>query len=221
MLIIDDKIVIAHMKKCGGTSVCKGLVETLPKARIDFLGYTPEGEERSAASRRRKGLWKHSPVQDIVDKTPLPRENLTIYLVSLRPWWDRVASFYFHAKRYHRKTGHKYPWVKDMAFSAFLRSPYIEEIECLDVFSGGPDGQPLADVYVPYSSLSTWYTTLATELGYPSVELPEYNRGRPKFADGYLECYNAADFELMAERFHGEDAMLERMGMSHPRPTPP
>jgi hypothetical protein len=219
LLIIDNNIVIAHMKKCGGTSVCKGLIETLAADRIDFWGYTPEGEQRSAQSRRRKGVWKHSSIPDILRKTELQRENLTIYLISLRPWWDRVASFYFHAKRYNRKTGTKYPWVQDMSFSAFLRSPYVAEIEQLNEFSASPEGAPLADVYVPYSELSQWYGEFATRLGHPGTALPEYNRGRAKFADGYRETYTEADFALMAERFAQEDRMLERLGLSHPTTT--
>lgn len=215
MLIIDNKIVIAHMKKCGGTSVCKGLIETLAPERLAFWGYTPEGEQRSAQSRRRKGVWKHSPIPDILGKTDLKRDDLTIYLISLRPWWDRVASFYFHAKRYHQKTGTKYPWVKDMDFSTFLRSPYIAEIEELNAFGATSDGTPLADVYVPYAGLSQWYTDLAASLGHPDATLPEYNRGRPKFAKGYRDTYSETDFALMAERFAPEDLMLERLGMSH------
>jgi len=86
MLIIDNKIVIAHMKKCGGTSVCKGLIETLPQERVQYLGYTAEGEQRSARSRRKGGLWKHSSATDIVKNVPQARADLTVYLVSLRPW---------------------------------------------------------------------------------------------------------------------------------------
>ena len=203
MLIIDNKIVIAHMKKCGGTSVCKGLIETLPAERIQYLGYTAEGEQRSAKSRRKGGLWKHSTASEIVSSLKRDRGDLTVYLVSLRPWQQRVASFYHHARRYNAEMG-KYKWVKGMSFSKFLRSPHVEEVERLDQFCKGDS----VDFFVRYSDLSRWYEGLLAQLNCPMRPLPTYNVGSTAKSSSYLDMFSAEDLQLMSERFAAEDRLL-------------
>ncbi|MCB1398341.1 MAG: hypothetical protein H6898_08410 [Rhodobacter sp.] len=215
MLVIDKKIVIAHMKKCGGTSVCKGLIETLEPGRVEYWGYTEEGEKRSAVSRRRGGLWKHSPVRDIVTKLPYDRKDLTIYLISLRPWWDRTGSFYFHAKRYNRLSK-KYKWVEGMSFSEFLRNENFTEIEPLDHFCNDENGQSAVDYFVDYDSLDDWYARLMAELGHAGVTLPKYNVGAKKKDGGYRAYYSEEDFEFTAKAFAGETEMIARMTPAAP-----
>lgn len=211
MLIINNSIVIAHMKKCGGTSVCKGMAESLPAGTADYWGYTPEGEQKSAESRRGGGVWKHSTVAEIVDKLPHQRQSLTIYLVSLRPWWDRVGSFYFHARKYNRRFPKKYTWVKDMSFSKYIRSEYISEVEHLDRFSQDANGANLVDYFVPYDGLATWYQEILQKQGVEGAVLPGYNRGREKFSDGYMELYNDADFSYLQQEFAGETALCDSL----------
>ncbi|MFW8637102.1 hypothetical protein [Cribrihabitans pelagius] len=214
MLVINNKIIIAHMKKCGGTSVCKGMIENLPAHSVEYWGYTPEGEDKSARSRRRGGVWKHSPVAEILDKLPGERNNFTVYLISLRPWWDRVGSFYFHAKRYNKRTGTKYAWAENMSFSDYIRSPYMEEVEHLDRFCQGRDGAVLPDYFVSYDGLAGWYRERMAEFGVRDAELPEYNRGRAKFADGYRALYTPGDFAYLEEKFAGETALAARLAPS-------
>ncbi|TWI93968.1 hypothetical protein IQ03_04369 [Gemmobacter caeni] len=92
MLLIDNRILIVHMRKCGGTSFCSALIDLLTLKRLFFLGYTPEGEERSVRYRRRpEGVWKHATVETIHKGLHLDRKALDIYLLSVRPWWERVA----------------------------------------------------------------------------------------------------------------------------------
>lgn len=214
MIIANNSIIIAHMKKSGGTSVCRGMIESLPAGAIDYWGYTAEGEERSAKSRRRGKLWKHSPVSDILHQLPqnredLKREDLEIYLVSARPWWDRVGSFYFHARRYHNRNAKKYPWVKDMSFSTFIRSDYMHnEVEHLDRFCQDESGQNLVDHFVEYSEIAQWYPAFMEKLGVKGATLPEYNRGRARFSDGYRSIYSDEDFEYLQPLFAGETRLL-------------
>lgn len=215
MLIVNDRIVIAHMKKCGGTSVCKGMIESLPPETIDYWGYTAEGEEKSALSRRRGKVWKHSPVADILQKLSRKREETQIYLVSVRPWWDRVGSFYFHAKRYNRMSGEKYPWVTDMTLSEFIRSKYMADVERLDRFCSDADGNLLVDHFVDYTRIAEWYREFMASLGVAAAALPTYNQGRKKFAEGYDSLFNAEDIDYLRQEFAGEDALLKRF-----RPAP-
>lgn len=205
MLVIDGKIVIAHMKKCGGTSVCKGLIEILEPDRLEYFGYTTMGEKKSAVSRRRGKLWKHSSAAEIVEKLPQKREDLTVYLISLRPWWQRVGSFFFHARRYNKIHG-TYKWIEGMNFSSFLRSKYIDEVEQLDVFSKNG----AVDFFVDYTRLSDWYTSFASDLGHPEGILPSYNLGNSTEHD-YRDLFSEDDMKLMSARFAGEIHMLSQL----------
>lgn len=211
MLIIDNKIVIAHMKKCGGTSVCLGMIENLPAESVTYWGYTVEGEEKSAQSRRRGGLWKHSPVADIVEKLPQDREDLTIFVVSARPCMDRTGSFYFHARRHNTRDPQKYPWIKGMTFSDFIRSDHMREVEHLDRFCQDGTGALLVDHVVTYSGISGWYRDLMTRLGVADAALPVHNQGKAAFSEGYRSLYSEEDIAFLAQKFAGETALLERL----------
>lgn len=215
MLIVNDRIVIAHMKKCGGTSVCKGMIESLPPDTIDYWGYTAAGEEKSALSRRRGKVWKHSPVADILNKLPRSRDTSEIHLVSVRPWWDRVGSYYYHAKRYNGLDAKKYPWVTGMSLSDFIRSEYMDDVERLDQFCSDAEGRLLVDHFVDYDRIDDWYSTIMARLGVANAKLPTYNQGRKKFADGYESLFDAADLAYLRQEFAGEEALRARL---HPAP---
>lgn len=211
MLIIRNNIVIAHMKKCGGTSVCMGIIDKFQAEDIDYWGYTPEGERKSALSRRRKGLWKHSPVADIVRKNPQKKNDLQIYLISVRPWWERVASFYFHAKRYNSSNSKKYAWIKEMSFSEFIRSERIKEIEHLDQFCQDDQGELLVNNFVEFNKLSTWYETFMSQFGFSNISIPEYNRSSDTDPARYRELYSAEDFAYLEQKFSGETQLVNSL----------
>ncbi|TMV92404.1 hypothetical protein FGG78_08405 [Thioclava sp. BHET1] len=182
------------------------MIETLKPARCDFLGYTPEGEKNSAESRREGGLWKHSSAAEIVSRLPQGRENLTVYLISLRPWWQRVGSFYFHAKRHNEMRG-AYKWVVGMSVSEFLRSKHVEEVERLDQFCENDS----VDYFVEFSQIDEWYSSILAELGRPGQVLPKYNIGNPAGETDYRQLFSNADMELLSARFAGETAMLDKI----------
>lgn len=215
MLIIDQKYVIAHMKKCGGTSVCSRLIEALPSERIEYLGYTPEGEEKSAKSRRRGGLWKHSSAPEIVSNLPYTRSDLTVFLVSLRPWWDRTASFYSHARRYNQLQG-KYAWVEEMDFTSFLKSDYLGEVEKLDDFSMDQNGQLQVDFFIEYDGLDEWFADFATRLGLGELTLPFYNVGSEGKNATYKQIFKGEDMALLRDHFSGEVDLLSQLQPAGP-----
>lgn len=211
MLIIDEKYVIAHMKKCGGTSVCKGLIEALEPERVKFLGYTSDGEERSKQSRRKKGLWKHSSAVEIVNNIPYARENLIVYLISTRPWWDRVGSFYYHAQRHNKKNPTKYPWSRDLDLSDFSNSRHLKEVEKLDDFSTDEEGTIQVDYFIDYNELGEWYASFAAELGKSDAVLPFYNAGEREQVSSYRNQFHDDDIKALEKHFSGEVEMRSKM----------
>ncbi|EPX84495.1 hypothetical protein ruthe_02175 [Rubellimicrobium thermophilum DSM 16684] len=224
MLIIDRKIVIVHLRKAGGTSFCRGLIDLLPPRRVEFYGYTREGEARSQAGARAGGLWKHAKAREILALTGLRKDRTRVYLVSLRPYPERVASFYFYCQRHHRKNSAKYPWIDGMSFSAYLRSPYVNEDTVPD-FALGADGALLVDEFVPYDRLEQTYRDLCAELGFPNQSLPRLN-ANPDQEQDYLSCYSAEDMTVLRKRFAAEEEFLRRLraeGRLHraaPDPSP-
>ncbi len=218
MLLIDNRILIVHMRKCGGTSFCSGLIDLLPPERLFFLGYTPEGEERSARYRRRpEGVWKHATAETILKGLHLDRKALDIYLLSVRPWWERVASFYFHALRYHQKDPAKYRWVKDMSFSDYLHSEHRNNERITD-YACGADGEVLVDHLVPFDDLDGAYGRLCEDLGFPGQKIPHVNFNRLKgkaITDGNLRgLYSAADWAFVEPYFAEESAFLAARGLA-------
>ncbi|WP_412074400.1 hypothetical protein [Tritonibacter mobilis] len=199
MPIINKRIVIAHMKKCGGTSVCKGIVVALPSHSVKHWGYTLEGEKRSARSRRSGGIWKHSPVADTLAKLPKAHSALTVYLASLRPWWDRVCSYYFNAKRHNQLTGTKYAWVANMSFAEYIRRPYLEEVVYRDRFCKNSEGIVRPEHFVSYE--------LMAGLRVQDASLSAHNMGHARFSDGYCMLYKLGDFAYKEETFAGESAL--------------
>lgn len=192
------------------------MIESLPPDAVEYWGYTSEGEEKSAISRRRGNVWKHSPPTDILRKLPLKRAETSIYLVSIRPWWDRVGSYFFHAKKHNRMNDRKYPWVADMSISEFIRSGYMADVEHLDRFCTDETGEILVDYFIDYPGIAEWYVGFMEELGVSGATLPAYNRGRPKFAAGYRNIFSPKDFEHLSQAFSGETALLGRLRPAGP-----
>lgn len=145
MLLIDEKILIIHMKKCAGKSVCKGIIKTLPDERLRYLGYTDESEAESTLARRNGKPWKHSTAAEAIEWAGKPKSALEVILVSVRPWQDRLGSYYCYAKRRNQTYPDKYRWVADLNFLEFLRSDHIKQIERLDEFACDQNGAPLVD----------------------------------------------------------------------------
>lgn len=98
-----------------------------------------------------------------------------------------------------------------MSFSDYIRSSYMEEVEHLDRFCKSSDGTVLPDYFVSCDGLSDWYRDLMAELGVPNAELPEYNKGRAKFSDGYRMLYTPEDFAYLEEKFAGETALTDQL----------
>jgi hypothetical protein len=206
MLIIDRKIVIVHMRKAGGTSFCRGLIDLLPPERVEFYGYTKEGEARSKEGNRAGGLWKHSTAREIFAKTGLRKDRTKVFLISLRPYPERVASFYFYCQRHHERNRAKYPWIDGLAFSDYLRSPRVNDDTVPD-FALAEDGSLLVDEFVPYDEIGQAYRKLCAELGFPRQRLPHLNANPDQVRD-YRACYSADDLACLRDRFAEEEALL-------------
>lgn len=219
MLLIDDKTLIVHMRKCGGTSFCTGLIDLLPSERVFFLGYTPEGETRSARSRRKPGgIWKHSTTAELLTGLKRDAGDLDIFLLALRPWWERVASYYFHARRYHQRDSKKHVWVKNLSFSDYLRSEHMNR-DVLADFACDAAGQVLVDHFVGFDAIGEVYANLCDDLGLGKQEIPHLNANKVKdklTGDGDLrEIYSEADWAYAAEIYRPETELMARLGLSY------
>ena len=217
MLLIDSRILIIHMRKCGGTSFCTGLIEQLPPERVFYLGYTPEGEKRSAEYRRRPGqVWKHATAATIIKGLKLDPAKLEIHLLALRPWWDRVASFYFHAQRYHHQDGRKYPWVDNMSFSEYLRSTHLNTDRLTD-YACALDGSCLVNHFIRFDALDDAYRRLCAELGLHGQGIPHLNANSVKehsIGDKELRAlYSPADWEVVQPYFQPEIDFIAELGL--------
>lgn len=214
MLLIDNKIMIVHMPKCGGTSFCKSLVDTLEPERVFYLGYTPDGERRSVEYKEKTGLaWKHATAYELVKGLALDPGELEIILVSTRPYWERVASFYLHAKRHNSRDAQRYAWVKDMSFSEYVRSSYFYK-ESIPEYSCDPEGKVLVNRFVKFSELSDEYAQLCRRLGYSGMTLPHLNANRYKekmLGDKKLgDLFSNDDWVFAKQCFKDELDLMER-----------
>lgn len=203
MLLIDKKILIVHMRKCGGTSFCRGLIDILPPERCFYLGYTKESEARSSASYREGGPWKHSTAHEVISKMGLDRENLEVYLVSMRPYWERLASFYLYAVRHHQRDASKYVWVSEIkTISEYLESRFANR-DSVPEFACDPDGNTLVDHFVRFESLGSTYSDLCARLGFAGQEIPSLNRN-PTVAQNYKGLFSNTDWANITPRFQPE-----------------
>ena len=210
MLLIDKKILIVHMRKCGGTSFCRGLIDILPPERSYYLGYTKESEARSSASYREGGPWKHSTAHEAISKMGLNREDLEVYLISMRPYWERLASFYLYAARHHQRDATKYPWVSEITnMSEYLESRFVNR-DSVPEFACDPDGNSLVDHFVRFESIGSAYSDLCARLGFPDQEIPSLNRN-PTVAQDYKSLFNDVDWANMKRMFQPEIDFIDAL----------
>ena len=206
MLIIDRKIVILHIRKAGGTSFCRGLIDLLPPSRIEYYGYTKPGEVRSRNSARNGGLWKHSKAADFFAKSPLKRDEVKVYLVSTRPYLERVASFYLFARRRNEKDSTAYPWVRGLSFSGYLHSNHLNR-DTLMNYALSADGHLLVDHFVQYDRLDQEFSDLCELLGLGPRQIPRLNLNNVPRED-YAAMYSPEDLTFIEEITRQEAALL-------------
>lgn len=219
MLIIDRRILIVHMRKCGGTSFCLGLINILPAERLFYLGYTAEGEALSAAYRKGPGrVWKHATTRRILRGLGLAREDLEIHLLAMRPWWERVASYYFHARRYNAANPAKHRWVAGMSFSDYLRSAHLNR-DRLDDYACDDAGQRIVDHIVRFRDIGRAYHDLCLRLGHPGQVIPHENRNLLKAEvvgdQDTRALYSPADWAWTAAQFQGETDFMQAEGLEY------
>jgi hypothetical protein len=207
VIIIDRQIVILHVRKSGGTSFCGKLVELLPAERIEFYGYTQEGEERSRISSQSGGLGKHDGVRNYLDRAPADVVDPTIIVVSARSHIDRVASFYEFSKRRFAQGGLAYSWAQDLSFSEYLRSGHVNR-EQLSDFSTDASGKVAVQHIVPFEELDSRFQSLAAHLGFPNAKLPKKNVNRARELP-YRSMFNDDDLAFTEELFAGEISFLK------------
>lgn len=207
MLIIDGKIIIVHLRKTGGTSFCRGLIEALPPRRIDFYGYTAEGGERSTASRRAGGLWKHSTARQYFEMRGRPkRRDEIVIVVSARNHLERVASFYEYARRRNAVEPARYAWSQKLSFAEYLRSRHLNR-DSLQDFATAADGTLLADCIVPFDAIAQRFEDLCRHLGAAGARLPHLNANRDA-PRSYAEMYSPEDIRHVDRIFAEETAFL-------------
>lgn len=206
MIIIDKRIVILHVRKSGGTSFCGKLVDLLPTERIEFYGYTPEGEERSRISSQSGGLGKHDGVRSYLERAPADVVNPTIIVVSARNHIDRVASYYEFSKRRFAQGATLYGWVKDLSFSDYLRSDQINR-EKVNEFSTGTDGKAAVHHIVPYEEIDSRFESLAKHLGFPRAKLPKKNANKMR-DQPYSSMFTEEDLAFTNRLFQDEISFL-------------
>jgi len=203
MLLIDKKILIVHMRKCGGTSFCRGLIDLLDEERIFYLGYTKESEGRSSASHKLGGPWKHSTANDVITKMDLDPSALEIYLISLRPHWERTASYYYYAKRHNQRNPAKYVWVNDVGgLSGYLESRFALR-DTVPQYACDDEGNTLVDHFVRFKNIGTAYAQLCSRLGFDGEVIPALNQN-PASAPDYKSMFSEEDLRKMRKRFRSE-----------------
>ena len=220
MLIIDDKIVIIHIRKAGGTSFCKGLLRLLPADRMVAFGYAkrnggakpgaprpaiPPGQTRPA--RTPGSLWKHSTAADFVASRGGQKGDYRLILVSARPLVERVVSFYFYCRRANKRDPEHYKWVENMTFPAYLAAHIYDDT--LHGFATAASGEVLVDHIVDYRNLNGAYTALCAERGFPGQSIPRLNAAPEKKRD-YAVLFRPRNLARIQETLDEEEAFLAR-----------
>lgn len=211
MLIIDDRIVIVHMRKAGGTSFCKGLLKVLPIERLTAsFGYVKKGSAgQETASSAWPGLHKHSSAADFLAARGGSKGNYRLILISVRPYLERVASFYFYCRQAHGRDPNRYPWIEGMSFPAYLNSTHVYR-DTVPGFATSAAGDVLIDDFVDYRQLGNAYTGLCEELGFPDQVLPRLNISKGQKKD-YLTMYNPKNLARVKELFKEEEEFLAKI----------
>jgi len=206
MLIIDEKIIILHMKKCGGTSFCRGLIDCIDNERLEFYGYTKEGEDRSAKSKDKGGLWKHSTAREARVSMGAERyDKLQVWFVATRPYWDRVASFYYYAKRHNDEDATKYTFAADLSFSDYINSRYMLKDKITD-FVCDDHNKCIVDRIVRYEEIQRMYSRLVRKLGIENHRIPSLNANPTP--QNYVLKYSGDDWAHLARKFKDEIEFL-------------
>lgn len=202
MLVIDGEILILHMKKCGGTSFCRGLIDQISDTRLEYYGYTSDGEVRSQSSKAAGGVWKHSSALEARQHFGPERfAQMEKWFVSTRPYWERVASFYFYAKRHNQRDPGKYPFAGELSFAEYIRSRHMLS-ETVNDYVCDEAGNCLVDRIVRYDDLGKIYRRLANRFGAENPTIP--NRNRNPVKTDYLSDYNGEDWAHLARKFKSE-----------------
>ncbi len=208
MLIIDDRICFVHMHKCGGTSVCRAIIENVEPERLTFYGYTKEGEERSSESRKNDGVWKHSTALEIKERLGDDYWNKLekrVFL-STRDPWERVASFFFYAKRHFERDPSKYPFIEDMSFTDFVLEAKFPK-ETILKFIQDNKGNRLVDELIDFNHLEEQTIELLSKYG---IEIPKVEKlnANPHTID-YRQLYGSREKRFVTMFFQRE---INRLG---------
>lgn len=217
MLIIDDNILILHMKKCGGTSFCRGLIDQLPANRIEFYGYTAEGEARSQSSKKNGSVWKHSTAKEALAYLGAERfEEMDKWFVATRPYWERVASFYFYAKRHNERDASKYPFAGKLSFEEYIQSRHMLR-ETVPDYVCDDNGKCLVNRIVRYDHIGNMYRRLAKRLSLEDWAIPNHNANPVK--TDYMQHYDGISWAHLARKFQSEVDFLSKTKRIVPKPT--
>ncbi|MCV6585530.1 MAG: sulfotransferase family protein [Marinibacterium sp.] len=212
MLIIDDKVAIVHIKKCGGTTVCRALMESVPEDRMQAFGYQKEQVQASKTIPKEDRLWKHSMTCDLKRiKGDAYFKGLDVFCVSSRDPWSRAASFYFYAKRHNEKDPTKYPRMKDMSFDEFILGDHFARESLYDYAHDPETGECLVNRVLDFDNLDQETIDLAKTYGWPEPVMTRRN-ANPEEMD-YLALYNKETSDHIGAVFAKE---IEWLGFKPP-----
>ena len=203
MLILDEKHLFVHMHKCGGTSICRAIIDKVEPERVDFFGYTSEGEKRSSASKSSGGAWKHSTARAIRKWMGEERwgklEN--VVFASVRSPFDRAASFFFYAKRHNQRDSNKYPMIANSSFTDFIFEHQYPK-DTIHSFVEDSDGICLVNHFINFEEIENSFNQVCEEIGIGHFDLPELN-SNPS-AINYDFMYGKREHMLISKMFRRE-----------------
>ncbi|MFS2316944.1 sulfotransferase family 2 domain-containing protein [Maricaulis sp. D1M11] len=203
MLILDEKHLFIHMHKCAGTSVCRAIIDQVEPERVEFFGYTVEGEQRSATSKRNGSVWKHSTAQRVRKWMGEERwANLeNVVFASVRSPFDRAASFFFYAKRHNLRDKKKYPMIADSSFTDFIFEHQYPK-DTIHSFVESGDGTCLVNHFLKFDDIENSFNQLCEEIGIGQFDLPTLN-ANPSVVN-YDFMYGRRERMLIAKMFRRE-----------------
>lgn len=208
MLIIDERVAIIHMQKCGGTTVCKGLIGALPAGRLKAYGYNAEGNARARQSRPINGLWKHATASDLRRAVGDEKfADLDVYCVSSRDPWSRTGSYYHYAKRHNQNSPDKYKEFSEMSFDDFVLANNFPSETLMDFTHDRDTGEQLVSEVFDFNDLDGQTCALAKKYGWPEPKMKRHN-ANPETVD-YMAMYTAQTSQHVADYFAQEIAWLD------------
>jgi hypothetical protein len=202
MLIIDDQVLLIHMRRAGGTTLCTGLINLLKNdVPLDYLGYNRPDEPRGSPeflAGAGANLAGHATAYEIKCAIGTERfDKLEKWLVSDRPLWERIASMYCYCKRRHKENPSQYPFIKDMSFPKYLRSRWGLKDTKYN-YGCDPNGYWIVDRVVSYYALQGEFASLAKRWNKNIVALPIINMNHDR--TDYRMLYGADDWEYIEQR---------------------